>query len=61
MLAPWDKEPLRLSREEKAVLWQLFTGSTSGSGNPYSTRVGRKVAEELEKVREEAKKKEEEE
>lgn len=53
LLAPWDKDPIRLSREEKAVLWQLFTGNKSGGGNPYSTRVGKKVAEELEKAREE--------
>lgn len=56
LLAPWDKDPIRLSREEKAVLWQLFTGSTSGSGNPYSTRVGKQVAKELERAREGAKK-----
>lgn len=53
LLAPWDKDPIRLSREEKAVLWQLFTGNKSGGGNPYSTRVGKKVAAELEKAREE--------
>ena len=56
LLAPWDKDPIRLSREEKAVLWQLFAGSASGSGNPYSTRVGRQVAKDLERAREEAKK-----
>lgn len=55
LLAPWDQDPLRLSREEKAVLWQLYTGNKSGSGNPYSTRVGKKVAKELEKAKEEAK------
>lgn len=53
LLAPWDKEPLRLSREEKAVLWQLFTGNKSGSGNPYSTRVGRQAAKALEEAKEE--------
>lgn len=58
LLAPWDKDPIRLSREEKAVLWQLFTGSTSGSGNPYSIRVGKQVAKELERAREGAKEKE---
>lgn len=57
LLAPWDKDPIRLSREEKAILWQLFTGSASGSGNPYSTRVGKQVAKELERAREEAKRK----
>lgn len=51
LLAPWDKEPLRLSREEKAVLWQLATGNKSGGGNPYSTRVGRQAAKELERAR----------
>ncbi len=54
LLAPWDKDPIRLSREEKAVLWQLFAGSASGSGNPYRTRVGKQVAKELEKARGEA-------
>lgn len=56
LVAPWDKEPLRLSREDKAVLWQLYTGSTSGKNNPYSTRVGNETAKELEKAKEEAKK-----
>ena len=55
LLALWDKDPLRLTREEKAALWQAFTGNKSGSGNPYSTRVGKQVAQELEKAREEAK------
>lgn len=59
MLASWDKDPIWLSREEKAVLWQLFTGSKSGSGNPYSAKVGKKVAGELEKAREGAKREEE--
>lgn len=54
LLAPWDQEPLRLSREEKAALWQTFTGNKSGSGNPYSTRVGKKAAEEMERAREKA-------
>ena len=58
LLAPWDKAPVRLSREEKAVLWQLFTGNKSGGGNPYSTRVGKKVAGELEEAREKRKEKE---
>lgn len=55
LLAPWDKDPLRLTREEKAALWQVFTGNKSGNGNPYSTRVGKQMAKELEKAREEAK------
>lgn len=54
LLAPWDKEPLRLTREEKAVLWQLYTGSKSGSGNPYSTRVGKEVAKALQEAKKEA-------
>lgn len=51
LLAPWDKDPLRLSREEKAALWQLYTGNESGSGNPYSTRVGKQAAKALEEAK----------
>lgn len=58
LLAPWDKDPIRLSREEKAALWQLFTGNKSGSGNPYSMRIGKQVAKELEEAREKAEEKE---
>lgn len=58
LVAPWDKEPLRLSREEKAVLWQLYTGSTSGKNNPYSSRVGNETGKRLEKAKEEAEKEE---
>lgn len=58
LLAPWDKDPIRLSREEKAALWQLFTGNKSGSGNPYSMRIGKQVAKESEEAREKAEGKE---
>jgi len=47
LLAPWDVETggteLYLTNDEKAVLWQLFTGSKSAKGNPYSATVGRRV------------------
>ena len=47
LLAPWDVESSRaelyLTNDEKAVLWQLFTGSKSAKGNPYSATVGRRV------------------
>ena len=49
LLAPWDMETggteLYLTNDEKAVLWQLFTGSKSATGNPYSKSVARKVLE----------------
>lgn len=49
LLAPWDMEngetELYLTNDEKAVLWQLFTGSKSATGNPYSKSVARKVLE----------------
>lgn len=32
-----------LTSEQKAVLWQLMTGSTSARNNPYSTKVGQQV------------------
>ena len=49
LLAPWDVEAgnhdLYLTKDEKAVLWQLYTGSKSASGNPYSVSTGWKVLE----------------
>ena len=49
LLAPWDMETggteLYLTNDEKAVLWQLFTGSKSATGNPYSKSVAQKVLE----------------
>ena len=32
-----------LTTEQKAVLWQLVTGSTSAKNNPYSREIGQKV------------------
>ncbi|WP_299965864.1 hypothetical protein [uncultured Oscillibacter sp.] len=55
LLTTWDGRPLSLSREEKAALWQMFTGNESGGGNPYSTRIGKQAGKELERAREEAK------
>ena len=37
--------PGNLTKEQKAVLWQLATGSTSAKNNPYSKDVGKKVLE----------------
>ena len=36
-----------LTKEEKAVLWQLVTGSKSSKNNPYSTSEGQKVLDYL--------------
>ncbi len=33
-----------LNDSQRAALWQLFTGATSGKNNPYSSSVGAKVA-----------------
>lgn len=33
----------RCTAEQKAVLWQLATGSTSAKNNPYSSAVGQKI------------------
>ena len=33
------------SAEQKAVLWQLATGSTSAKNNPYSRKVGQQVVD----------------
>ena len=35
--------PLNLTNSQKAVLWQLTTGSTSAKNNPYSVQVGQSV------------------
>ncbi len=37
-----------LSKEEKAILWQLMTGSTSAKNNPFSVTVGNRILEEVE-------------
>lgn len=33
----------KLTNQQKAVLWQLVTGSTSAKNNPYSREVGQKI------------------
>lgn len=33
----------QLTEAQKAVLWQLMTGSTSSKNNPYSPQVGQQV------------------
>lgn len=42
----------RLSKKEKAVLWQLLTGSKSAENNPYDTKTGKKVLKAYEDMRE---------
>ncbi len=44
---------LYLTNDEKAVLWQLFTGSKSATGNPYSKSMARKVLEAKEAAKDE--------
>ena len=38
-----DGEGYALTMEQKAVLWQIATGSSSAKNNPYSQRVGERV------------------
>ena len=38
-----DGLPGRYTRKQKAVLWQLATGSTSARNNPYSREIGQQV------------------
>lgn len=52
-----------VSRDQKAVLWQLITGSMSARSNPYNRQLGDQVVKEREKIKEakkEAEKKEKE-
>ena len=39
----------QLTREQQAVLWQLFSGSKSAKNNPYSRTVGQKILDAREK------------
>lgn len=41
-----------LDTVQKAVLWQLYTGSTSAKNNPYSVAAGEKAAAALKKLKE---------
>lgn len=47
---------LRLTMQQKAVLWQLITGSSSAKNNPYSQAIGERVIAALEKAKAEGKK-----
>lgn len=49
-----------LTREQQAVLWQLYSTAKSASNNPYNIAVGRKVLEEKNKKKEEEKNRKEE-
>ena len=44
-----------LTREQQAVLWQLYSSAKSASNNPYNIAVGRKVLEAKNKKKEEEK------
>ncbi len=50
--------PGNYTTEQKAVLWQLATGSTSAKNNPYSRSVGQQVIDAKEKAKENAEKSE---
>lgn len=41
---------------QKAALWQLMTGSTSGKNNPYNTKVGQEIVDERTERKEEREK-----
>lgn len=47
---------LRLTTQQKAVLWQLITGSSSAKNNPYSQAIGERVIAALEKAKAEGQK-----
>lgn len=47
---------LRLTMQQKAVLWQLITGSSSAKNNPYSQAIGERVIAALERAKAEGKK-----
>ena len=47
---------LRLTMQQKAVLWQLITGSSSAKNNPYSQAIGERVIAALEKAKTEGQK-----
>ncbi len=44
-----DAMPGNLSKSQKAVLWQLVTGSSSAKNNPYDVSVGQQVLDEKNK------------
>ncbi len=44
-----------MSKKEKAVLWQLLTGSPSAKNNPYDVTTGEKVLKKYKKLRDDQK------
>ena len=42
---------MKCSSSQKAALWQLITGSSSAKSNPYSTAVGQRVIDALNKAK----------
>ncbi len=47
-------DTMGVSIEQKAVLWQLSTGSTSAKNNPYSVAIGNKVLAAKQEAKDEA-------
>lgn len=47
LILPGDTR-VNLTNDQKAVLWQLLTGSSSAKNNPYSVRIGNQVLSALE-------------
>jgi hypothetical protein len=45
---------LGLTRDQKAVLWQLISGAASEKNNPYNSKVGKQVIDAVEKLKEES-------
>lgn len=43
---------LKLTTQQKAVPWQLVTGSSSEKNNPYDKAVGKRVIDSLAKLKE---------
>ena len=45
-------DSISMTNEQKAVLWQLLTGSTSAKNNPFSTSIGWKVIDAVNAAKE---------
>lgn len=52
LILPGDTR-VNLTNDQKAVLWQLLTGSSSAKNNPYSVRIGNQVLSALEAAKNE--------
>ena len=52
LILPGDTR-VNLTNDQKAVLWQLLTGSSSAKNNPYSVRTGNQLLSALEAAKHE--------